>query len=462
MAGFIAGPARGAQLLAARSRIAPRLSQPPDAGLVWTPSFWYRPRDVPPVSASLDDPAADHAPRPGGVLLLGPVPPPPAVGGIANGIGLLRQTPLAAASGMGFLNTFRAPDPRRSPLERSRYQCHAYSRFLATLARCRPGLVHVKTSGWTNFYQNAGYCLLARAARRPTLLQIHDGTFPAFFRQASPARQRLIRRLAHVPHTIIALSDSWASYYRETLGVQSIVVVPNGLPVAALHDVPANRTRLGIGPGRVAVLFMGTQSAALDEEKGFSELVTAVAGLRARYPELLLVVAGAASHTARLTAQLGPEGEGWLALGAVDTALRAVTYRSVDVFALPSHAENMPNTVLEAMAAGCAIVASAVGAVPEMLAEQAGRVVPVQDAPALQHALAELVASPARRRELGSRAAARAAARYDLPVVERALRALYESMVPGITTARGTPLTPLASRRDGANAGTSPGSRSGT
>lgn len=367
-------------------------------------------------------------------MLLGPVPQPPHLGGIANGIMLLRKTPLATVAGMGFFNTYRAPDPSRSAVARVRYQADAYARFLGAVARGRPAIVHVKTAGWVNFYQSAGYCVLARALRRRTVLQIHDGTFPAFFDAAGDAGQRRIRRLLRVPDAVIALSNSWAAYFHDVLGVRRVEVVPNGLPTEHFHHTAPARARWGISADRVVVLFMGTRSAALDEEKGFDDLVTAIARVRTTHPEVLLLVAGGASHDDVLHARLGPAGEGWLTVGVINAEEKPVIYRSADVFALPSRAENMPNTLLEAMAAGCAVVATPVGAVPEILrASDNGLVTPVGDVDALAQQLTRLAADPAMRARLGEAAARRAAEGFDLTVVERGLAALYESLAPGST-----------------------------
>ena len=366
--------------------------------------------------------------------MLGPMPAPPQLGGIANGIELLRGTALARSTGMGFVNTFVAPDPTRGLWQRLRNQADAYRRFLVTLRRTRPGLVHIKTSAGVNFYQNAGYALLARGFRYPTLLQVHDGTFPEFYVRAGLLGQWCIRSLLRVPNVVLALSEGWANYFRTTLGLAAVGIVPNGLPTAIFREAKPDRGGLGIPADRLTVAFVGTASAELDYKKGFRELVDAVATVRRTHRDVLLVVVGGALHTELLTATLGARGDGWLDLGAVGAAQKPVLFRSVDVFVLPSHAENMPNTLLEGMAAGCAVIATPVGAVAEMIADEGnGLLVPVGDVDALAGSLTRLAGDPALRARLGSRAARDAASCYDLRIVEAALATQYESNAPGIT-----------------------------
>src|SRR5262245_1629410 len=97
-------------------------------------------RIAPVVHGSLDDRAFPT------VLMVGPMPPPPLLGGIETGIELLFRTPLARASSMTLYNTWRTPDPTRSALQRLRYQLGMSWKFLATVVRTRPAIVHVKAA----------------------------------------------------------------------------------------------------------------------------------------------------------------------------------------------------------------------------------------------------------------------------------------------------------------------------
>jgi glycosyltransferase involved in cell wall biosynthesis len=76
-----------------------------------------------------------------------------------------------------------------------------------------------------------------------------------------------------------------------------------------------------------------------------------------------------------------------------------------DIFVLPSYSEGLPNALMEAMAAGCACVASGVGGVVELLsANEAGLTVPPGDGAALRGAIEKLLDDPDLRSRLGARA----------------------------------------------------------
>jgi glycosyltransferase involved in cell wall biosynthesis len=100
----------------------------------------------------------------------------------------------------------------------------------------------------------------------------------------------------------------------------------------------------------------------------------------------------------------------------------ALAYRACDLFTLPSRREGWPNVVTEALASGLPVVATAVGGIPEIVADPvAGSLVAEGDGAALAAALAQRLAAPA------DRAAVRAFARrysWDEPVelLRRVLR----------------------------------------
>jgi glycosyltransferase involved in cell wall biosynthesis len=85
-----------------------------------------------------------------------------------------------------------------------------------------------------------------------------------------------------------------------------------------------------------------------------------------------------------------------------------------DVFVLASHAEGLPMSMLEAMAASLPVVASAVGGVPELVDDESGVLVPPANPGALAAAIRDVLADPERRLRLGRGARARIEERFDL------------------------------------------------
>lgn len=120
----------------------------------------------------------------------------------------------------------------------------------------------------------------------------------------------------------------------------------------------------------------------------------------------------------------------------VERRIRFLGYRddvpallaAADVLVLPSWVEGLPLVVLEAMAAGLPVVASAVGGTPEVVVDgETGLLVPPRDAQALARALGELLADPARRRALGEAGRIRVRERFDAGAAAQRVLGLYEA-----------------------------------
>jgi glycosyltransferase involved in cell wall biosynthesis len=202
-----------------------------------------------------------------------------------------------------------------------------------------------------------------------------------------------------------------------------VVRIPNGV---AVGPVPPART----AREAVTILYVG----GLRAEKRVADILQAwtAAGRPGR-----LRLAGDGPHRQRLQASAAGSVE---FLGEVDEPSELL--RDADVFVLASGAEGMSNALLEAMAAGCACLATFVGGNidllgPEQAAEppagtylrgSAGLLVSVGDVPALAAALRDLAADPALRRALGEAAYARCRQAYAIGAVARQYLELYDAM----------------------------------
>jgi glycosyltransferase involved in cell wall biosynthesis len=101
------------------------------------------------------------------------------------------------------------------------------------------------------------------------------------------------------------------------------------------------------------------------------------------------------------------------------------------VVAVPSRRPDpLPNAALEAAAAGCCVVASAHGGLPEIVRDgETGVLVEPDDATALSTALAALLDDPSRREALGAAAAADVSARFSTPAMLETLQSVYDELV---------------------------------
>jgi glycosyltransferase involved in cell wall biosynthesis len=261
--------------------------------------------------------------------------------------------------------------------------------------------------------------LIARRAGCKTIFHLHGGGFRQFADQESGTlMRRWIRHTLERSSRVIALSDGWADYLRGFAPRARVAVLPNSVPLPALPD-PALRE-----PGRI--LFLGRAEAA----KGIDELLEATARLAPRLPGLRLAIGGEGdlARLRRRAADLGIAGRVEL-LGWVGQEARDAELARASVFCLPSHAEGLPMSMLEAMAAARAVVVSRVGGIPETIRDHDnGLLVPPRDVPALAAALAQVLEDGALRERLARRARATIEQRYSLDVVGEQLASLYHEL----------------------------------
>jgi phosphatidylinositol alpha-mannosyltransferase len=181
----------------------------------------------------------------------------------------------------------------------------------------------------------------------------------------------------------------------------------------------------------ITILYLGR----LEQRKGVRTLVRAVARLQRQMPEVRLCVGGDGperSALERLAAELGCANVQFL--GYVPAEDLPALMHSADIFCAPAtEAESFGLVLVEAMAAGLPIVASANEGYAEVLAVHPGNLlVPPHDDRALAGALSALAAAPAYRRELGRRNLS-AARRYHWDAVGAAIVDIYEAGIERAT-----------------------------
>ncbi|MDX1875261.1 glycosyltransferase family 4 protein [Mycolicibacterium sp. 120266] len=219
----------------------------------------------------------------------------------------------------------------------------------------------------------------------------------------------------------IAVSDLARRWQMEALGSDA-VEIPNGVPVATFASAPLldGYPR----PGR-CVLFLGR----FDEpRKGMDVLLAALPRLAAAFPDIEVLVVGRGDEKA-LAEKAGDLATHLRFLGQVDDATKASALRSADVYCAPNTGgESFGIVLVEAMAAGTAVVASDLDAFRRVLDNgQAGRLVPVDDADALADALiAVLGDDPLRARYV--EVAGTVVRRYDWSVVAADIMRVYETV----------------------------------
>ncbi|WP_057882121.1 glycosyltransferase family 4 protein [Tsuneonella troitsensis] len=259
------------------------------------------------------------------------------------------------------------------------------------------------------FFERSVMVLIGRAAGLRTARFIVDGNMLGFYERHSAIRP-IIDRLLRAADIVGLQGDSWRPFYRSA-GVpdQRMQVVPNWyLPP---HGETSPRSPRSSGP--VHFVYVGWLIA----EKGIRELLAAARVLAARNADFRLTIVGGGDLLGEAEAATNEPAfrDRVVAPGWLDSERVRVQLAQADVLVHPSYAEGLPNSLLEAMASGLAAIATPVGAIPDVIEEDAsGFLVEPRDAASLADAMQRYCDDPSMAFRHGLRGMEIVATRHDL------------------------------------------------
>jgi glycosyltransferase involved in cell wall biosynthesis len=297
------------------------------------------------------------------------------------------------------------------------------------MRRERPHIVHTHLA-------KAGFLgrIAARLAGVPVVLHtFHGHVFHGYF---SPAKTRVFLAMerfgARLSTRIITssprLREEIAGYGVTT--PEHIAVIPYGFELDAFAAHPrgggAFRRSLGIPERAKLVGAVGR----LVPIKNLPLLLEAAALARQQQPDIHVVLVGIGELHKELEARVADLGmTGAVTFAGWQADLPSV-YADLDAVVISSDNEGTPVTLIEAMAAGCPVVATRVGGVPDLIADgETGRLVPPRDREALAAALLALLADPQRTGQMASAARQSVLARYQVQRLVGDVDALYQELL---------------------------------
>jgi glycosyltransferase involved in cell wall biosynthesis len=303
------------------------------------------------------------------------------------------------------------------------YRLGGAARLARDLRRQRVDVLHTHTALAANVLGR----MAGRLAGVPVVSHLHiENHFPP-----SPARAAVLRsldnRTARLAARIVAVSEGTKrALVEQGYPAELVEVVPNGIQLVSNDGDTSGRSTLDVPEGARVV----GEIARLCDVKGQRELLRALAQL----PGVHAVFAGEDLEAGgeyrrgleREAAELG-----------IDDRVTFAGYRpaaevlpALDVFVLPSWIEGMPITVLEAMAHGKPVVATAVGGTAELVVDgETGVLVPPRDPDRLAEAIRQLLDDPESARRLGKAGRARVAERFSAEAMSRRVLEIYDEVL---------------------------------
>src|ERR1700722_1070866 len=248
-------------------------------------------------------------------------------------------------------------------------------------------VLHINVAGGGSAYRKAFLAKVARFMGIPYVVHIHGSRFHTTWPSSNSTLRRVVDAMLLRSAAIVVLGQYWFRHIADNLPVvlPKIYILSNATPRAGPRTLGRRKNE------RVRITSLGVLGA----RKGTSELIEALAQLADRTDwEATIAGDGNIKRYLKLVAERHISGRvhlpGWLSPDEVNTLLD-----ETDIFVLPSFAENLPMSILEAFAHGVAVISTPVGAIPEIVVpDVTGIIVPVGDVDALADALLRLIETP--------------------------------------------------------------------
>jgi glycosyltransferase involved in cell wall biosynthesis len=327
------------------------------------------------------------------VLLIAPLPPP--AGGIQsvteNLLGYVKNNP----DGINLIHYDSAHRFRTSTSEAVFIRLitgitnsiKTYLNVLSIIKRDRPDVIHLDSSSSLALIKDY---LIVKAAKRhktPVVIHWHFGRIPALTRKKN-WEWKVLHDVIQKSTVSIVIDDKSFETLLHT-GINNIVNIPNPLP----HDVECKAKFIHNTGRRIQnrIIFVGH----IIKSKGVYELVEACAWI----PEIheLVLIGSYEDSVKQKLISISKSGNNEMALIftgqlKIDEVLEYMG--TSQILALPSYTEGFPMVIIEAMAMGCAVIATNVGAIPEILAigtpTPCGICVPPRNVEKLRNAISKL------------------------------------------------------------------------
>lgn len=353
------------------------------------------------------------------VLLISPHPPP--YGGIANWTAMLLEYVKDTENS---LNTIDIAPKKRSTEGRNIFDRVVVSGFdmlkkkrelKAQIRNNRPDVIHMTTSGSLAIIRDI---LLLKAAKKhgiPTVYHIRFGKTEEMA-QSNSRLWRLFLKAMRTADAVLTIDKKTYCAVKKYVHCANVFLVPNPINTAKLpklKDEPKKQ-----------IVFLGW----VVPTKGVSELVEAWNTVGTEYPDYKLLIIGQSSpkYLEELKNSIKADNIAFSGEMSHENAMKSVA--ESEVFILPSYTEGFPNAVVEAMALKKTVIASAVGAIPEMLGDDCGILIEPKSSEEIASALRKTLPDRELRERISANALSKVNSEYKIETVYKQYQKIWENV----------------------------------
>lgn len=282
-------------------------------------------------------------------------------------------------------------------------------------------VVHIASSASLGLIRDLLMLRIARRNQTKSVLHFHFGRIPELYKKNNWGKKLLDKTIRLADAIIVIDQSSYDTLIKQ--GYKNIKLLPNPLGME-IEQIVRNSS---IKREKNKIVFAGH----VVPTKGVFELVQACKDIADI--EVHILGAVTAEMESRLYEAAG-NNKTWLKItGEQDYETVIKEMLSANIFVLPTYTEGFPNVILESMACGCPIVASAVGAIPEMLNidgdEPAGICIEPKNIEQLKSAIIKILNDDKLASTYGNNAKKRVNEMYSMPSVWKQMTDIWKSVI---------------------------------
>ena len=312
-----------------------------------------------------------------------------------------------------------------SMLYRLRWAVKDYSKLISLFRKeitsNHYDILHLTSSASISLLKDFIMLRMARRRGIKTIIHFRFGRIPELI-EKNNWEWKLLKIVVKLADKVIVIDKASYNTLIKT-GFNNVVLLPNPVAPAVLNIVASNSS---IKREQGVVLFVGH----VVKTKGIFELIEACKQI----PNIKLRIVGHIETETRLKIEDVSNNAKWIEIigeEPYDEVIKEML--RCDIFVLPTYTEGFPNVILESMACGCAIVASSVGAIPEMLEDEndkkCGLQVAPQDVIGLCSAVKSLLYDDAMKAEFRLNATNRVNEKYNMLSIWKQLCLIWSNVL---------------------------------
>lgn len=282
-------------------------------------------------------------------------------------------------------------------------------------------VIHLCSSAQLSLFKDLYVVKMAKRKGVKTVIHFHFGRIPELM-SANNWEAKMIKRVCRVADRVIVMDKKSLGALNDA-GFRYVYNIPNPLSISIIEET--NRIKATITRVENRVMYVGH----IIPSKGITELVKACMQIDSIELHLIGTVTREYLQELKSMANVKQDGKWLIYRGKMPHDKVISELFTAGIFCLPSYTEGFPNVILESMASGCSIVATPVGAIPEMLQfdsnEMCGLEVSVGDVDSIVKQISELLFNNDLRYNCRKNAVKRVNELYAIPVVWNQLQNIW-------------------------------------